>query len=611
MIGPSPITAPRHNTVSPLTKEPSGAIPTLHAIPPFLTRSRRGNVAFELICEHLPSFDTSKTLKTMFLSESNIQKFNRVKTRGRFVFPLMLQIGNVLMLLTTIAPARIGVIMAVVAPVLQLPGVVIIVASVRVQMIRILLTTYDFWFLTVSNVIFCVCFAVLLRDLRITTLLFGCAIAQISVCADAQVGNAHQLLTASIVNMVTHAAMLLAVLFRLVETSSTHVAFFWYSSDGHSISTRELLMNAQFNMVVLFSKLVYRNWRITRERKRERRQLSSHTVLIPEHRTCVSYQCSLKLVRKATVTSMSSTRLFLRRSAVHPRPLTGNDVVQLEFVPIMEEFNEHDSVIPRWSEAMKLVLNNRRHGHRRVVLLAFLYALGLLGFVCSVVAGLMGWFLVSASGNCLEVSALISSSTFCAIFLVSYQRQLCSRLIWSFDFIFLSSQLTITSCCLSSFFAWDKRAFSVWSFWLWMHWALTLDALTPSTSVALGFKRAFATPVIVLLLIMQFLFALQIIYWNCLWIPTQDLFQVTIIGRDITVKMVPFFLTRVWFIFMWNCRLLWRDLRRKSDDERLVLRGNVEFHFHWRKRNKPGHPSSLLQRRRVYPRWLIAKPPTI
>eukprot|EP00644_Phytophthora_capsici_P000488 jgi/Phyca11/560357/estExt2_Genewise1.C_PHYCAscaffold_40941 len=173
----------------------------------------------------------------------------------------MLQLGNLLMLLTTAAPRHIGVIMALVAPVLQFPGMIFIVASMRIEMLYLLFGTYDFWYFTVNNVIFGVCFTAMLRDVRVIIVLVGCVIVQISIAADALVGDRRQLYVSSIINCGTHLAMFVAVFLRRVDDNGNGDAHLLsYSSSGYGFSIRDTLMNTQLNMILLFGRLVYRNW---------------------------------------------------------------------------------------------------------------------------------------------------------------------------------------------------------------------------------------------------------------------------------------------------------------------------------------------------------------
>lgn len=60
---------------------------------------------------------------------------------------------------------------------------------------------------------------------------------------------------------------------------------------------------------------------------------------------------------------------------------------------------------------------------------------------------------------------------------------LISQLLWhillSFDFAFLSLQITFAHLSMCDLLHWDRRCYGVAASLLWMHWVLTLDAITP------------------------------------------------------------------------------------------------------------------------------------
>lgn len=526
----------------------------------------------------------------MLLTAKGLERFNHIRSRSRYVFAAMLQVGNILMVFTVLGPRRLGHYTAIIAPILQLPGFVLIVAAVRVQMVRILVTTYDFWFLTMSNAFFCAGFAVLLGDVRILSMVVGCLIVQVSICADAQVGNARQLLFSSIINTVAHSILFFAVLFRFIESSSAQVALFGYFSEDGAMSTRDVLMNTQFSMIMLFAKLVYRNWRIVRERAREGRQVSMRSVLIPQTRKCVTYQCVLKLASPASAAGLATLDPRSRGSVTGTRSVSPDGVVQLQCVRIREVFHVRDTVVPISPGGfMELLLSHsdeqRAVRNKRAVCLWILYLLGLCGcLIIPVLSDPTGWLNLERPACSLEAAALICSSAFCGVFFAFYNRRLLRRLVCTFDFFFLSSKITIACFCLSSVVGWDKRALSAASFWVWMHWALTLDALTPTAAKALAYRRLYLLTTVVVMFVVQILIAIEIFFRHPERIADMYMLKTTVAGHYVDVRMASFFFARVWSIFLWSGRLLWRAVTRQSEDERLMIEGQVEFHFHWRKR---------------------------
>ncbi|KAL4171942.1 hypothetical protein KRP22_007118 [Phytophthora ramorum] len=222
---------------------------------------QEGPPVFELVpIEDLPAFDAAKTLKTMLLTQEQIRRVNAFRTRWKHVIAFMLQLGNLLMLLTTAAPRRVGSVMAVLAPILQFPGMMLILGSMRIGMLYLLLGTYDFWYFTINNLIFGMCFSAMLLDIRVIVVVVGCVIVQISIGADALVGDRSQILLSSVINCGTHFAMFIAVFLKVVDDNGRGDTFILaYSSSGYGFSIRDTLMNTQLNMILLFGRL----WAIT------------------------------------------------------------------------------------------------------------------------------------------------------------------------------------------------------------------------------------------------------------------------------------------------------------------------------------------------------------
>ncbi|KAF4148046.1 hypothetical protein GN958_ATG02740 [Phytophthora infestans] len=238
----------------------------------------------------------------MLLTQDQIRRLNVFRAQWRYTIAFMLQMGNLLMLFTTAAPRNIGSVMAVLAPLLQFPGMLFIVGSVRLEMLFLLFGTYDFWYFTVNNIVFGVCFAALLRDIRIIVVLVGCAIVQISIGSDALVGDRRQILLSSVLNCMTHMTMFLMVFLKRVDDDGNGDTFMLsYSNSGYGFSIRDTLMNTQLNMVLLFGRLVYRNYVTMCEQDSATvRHVNAETSYIPSRRRCVSYYCTVGLQPKSS-----------------------------------------------------------------------------------------------------------------------------------------------------------------------------------------------------------------------------------------------------------------------------------------------------------------------
>ncbi|KAG7375697.1 hypothetical protein PHYPSEUDO_015571 [Phytophthora pseudosyringae] len=655
---------------------------------PGLATATQGNApVFEMaLIEELPAFDAAKTLKTMLLTQDQIRRLHAFRIQWWYVIACMLQLGNLLMLLTTAAPRRLGSVMALLAPILQFPGMMFIVGSMRIEMLFLLFGTYDFWYFTVNNIVFGVCFAAMLRDIRIIVVLVGCAIVQISIGADALVGDRRQIFLSSVINCGTHFAMLLAVFSKRVDDNGNGEAFVLsYSNSGYGFSIRETLMNTQLNMILHFGRLVYRNWWAMREQDTAKvRRVNSETSYIPGRRRCVSYYCTVGLRQKND--SVQSTIVGARRTSSVPRasstedgrstrsragsvlsiqalqsyhtpvtsrtqmpsfgPLNGVALtkgrfrlpkarsdqqqrerthirnftkIQLQFVPVGRDFNAYKTLVPGFGRLLDRALGASASHRGRRMLLNLFHTLGYVGMTVLVLGALVAW--VSKDQNLDHIRpglaqtqsvAFIASLTFCGVFFASYQRQLLSRLYSSFNFIFLSTKLTVASLALCQFFAWDRRVAWVWGAWLWMQWTITLDALPPSAMRLLAFRRSsLMLSVLAFELVGLVILSLELFALDRWIVPNRAVVDRVILGRHVQMSTLSALVSRLWTIFLWDCKLMWflsaalrRQRRRRlsaidasgtnEDDEgeRLLLTGRVEYFYEWASHTRPRNAKS-------------------
>ncbi|RLN54926.1 hypothetical protein BBJ28_00006268 [Nothophytophthora sp. Chile5] len=623
---------------------------------------------YELVpLDVLPSFDPSKSLKMLLLTTDQVQRFDGLKKRWRVMTAPMLQLGNLLMLLTTVAPQPFGSVLAIVAPLLQLPGLLIIAGSMRVEMLRLLFTTYDFWYFTFNNLVFGFCFAAMLADIRIVMVVFGCVIVQISIGADALVGDRLQLLLSSAINCGTHFAMSVVVMLRRVpDASGGDALLVSYSTTDFGLSVRDTLVNAQVNMILLFGRLVYRNWVTIREQNATAaRRISANVSVISSRRCCVSYYCRVGLRQQGTstadATTFSNVTVFSNASANpgeawggHPQtlsrtmsiqalpsvdkhrsapsaascppldtkdgdqtldvrheradssPIRSHKSIQLQFVPISQQFAAHHTVVPGFGRLLTRLLAPTASPWRRRVLLGLLHMLGVGGFAGLASGALLAWMSgkyeldqLRAGLERTQTLAFAASVIFCAVFFASYQRRLLRRLYSSFNFLFLSTKLTVASLALSLFFAGDHRTHWVWGAWLWMHWAITLDAMPPNVMHLLAFRRStLMLSVLVLMLLALILLSLELFVWGRWIVPDRAVVERTLFGRHMKINTLTPLVARLWTIFLWDCKLmwlllaaLWRQRQRRlvggadtcdvDEGECLLLSGRVEFFYEW------------------------------
>lgn len=182
------------------------------------------------------------------------------------------------------------------------------------------------------------------------------------------------------------------------------------------------------------------------------------------------------------------------------------------------------------------------------------------------------------TASALAIATTVSTILYCGQFLCMYQRQLLRMVCCSFDFLFLSVQLTIAHLGACELLAWEwRRCMGLLSSWVWVHWVMTLDALTPVARQKLAFTLNFAVPVLALRLVLQILLILDVLFWDELHMQDHLIFRGSVAGRDFRVSLLPFVVDRALTNIVWCARLMWRIRYRNSSNELIMLRGNVEY----------------------------------
>lgn len=180
----------------------------------------------------------------------------------------------------------------------------------------------------------------------------------------------------------------------------------------------------------------------------------------------------------------------------------------------------------------------------------------------------------------LQVAALACTTVFCVTSAYMYQRQLVRRLVFSFDFAFLSFQLTAVHVCVCDLVRWDGLSLVVCANWLWMHWVLAVDALTPFVQRHLGFRsRAFALPVVALFVVCQIAVAAAIVFDPHSSLQDRVVCEYVLSAEHrLQVRVVPFLLSRVMTLLSWSLRILWRLWTLKErESELVVIQGGVSY----------------------------------
>lgn len=392
-----------------------------------------------------------------------------------------------------------------------------------------------------------------------------------SILIDANVVIHREFVIASLFGGCFLVVLLVYVAFHLIDQAHDFVLFRFHT---RSLSVQDALVNGWANILVLTCRNIYR------KRVALRKHGASSTIV-----QCISYRCRLKLVR---VESSSRTQPEQPQQRIHcESPTTESAVSSATLTPM--RLASTDTVFPAINmlvrSAATLVLNPKNE--------AALALLRLLLFGAGVGSLLLGILsLALENANLIvnaQIGAFVCTLLFCGVCSSMYQRQLLHHLLFSFDFAFLSFQLMFVHLCVCDLVRWDSKCFIIWSSWLWMHWVLLIDALTPQVKLQLKLQTRFALPIVTLFIICQIAIAAQILLNPSSTLQDRVVYEHALSSsHSVQFRVVPFLLSRLIALLSWSLRIQWRLWTLKArEHELVVIQGSVTYN---RAKNPPERP---------------------
>ncbi|KAE9171736.1 hypothetical protein PF004_g27469 [Phytophthora fragariae] len=101
---------------------------------------------------------------------------------------------------TFASPASAGCILAPISVILQIPGLVLAIAHMRTEYMKVLVCTFDFWFLETANTLWATMFCAVLGDSRVVLVLFCWVDFTFWLLEEAYLYNSHTIMECSATN---------------------------------------------------------------------------------------------------------------------------------------------------------------------------------------------------------------------------------------------------------------------------------------------------------------------------------------------------------------------------------------------------------------------------
>uniref|UniRef100_H3HBM6 Uncharacterized protein n=1 Tax=Phytophthora ramorum TaxID=164328 RepID=H3HBM6_PHYRM len=496
-----------------------------------------------VLCSELPAFDPAPTLRSVLLSPPHLRRFNVfLRKTGWLTMPIY-GCALVLRVLVCSVPAPMGRELAPWAAVLHLPPCIVFAAGIRVEFVKLILSTFDFWFPFAANTLFMIFFCVVLQDLRVLLVIavwvaFGCSFLQETYFRDSRNIAASALLEAFLLVLVMGSISL------NIMDDLHHADLI--VADGHSLSTKEVLVNVIGTMATLMVRTMYRRVRLIKRQKK----------------------------MKGTAVQSLGYRCFIALSPTGPGTSPRNSVVPHPLGPLLF-FTSKKGLSRKKTDTSSAARVNSRH-------------------VSSLVLPPLQIHVVKDSRRYDPRDTL--------------WRQIGSLEPFK-SWQIIAFQLLAAHLCLTDIFSWQWAATcGIASSYLLAQWALTIDSLTPTMRHRLHVKSWMPTCCIVLFIVIQLLVLLDFMIWDYAKIHDRVFWDLDFLGHRAQFRVVSFLWSRVVTIFVWYGRLYYILVTRTHENTLIILRGNVEFDYQtWRLHAKqiPGIVVTLGHMRTEYVKVIV------
>lgn len=480
----------------------------------------------------LPSLDPSATVKRVVLNDKQLKVYNAFIRRIRLCITPLFLASFTLRFAAVFAPANFGRWIAPVATFTQLPLIFMVPLMFRYEYARLLFSTFDFWFHVVNITVWVLGLAVSFDDSR-GFLLFACwADCVNAVLLETYFGNKRIVAAFMRLSFGFLLSLYVGVILNLLD--DIHNKDLVHTSNT-SYSVRDGVTSVMTTTIMLLFRAAHR----------KRLALKSESSLS----LSVGYRCLLKL--SGVVTKPTSTPLHLS---------TKKPLFQLTPVPIATIINPDETLAPG---AWWLVVRMQKW---HIVLL---YIIGAFGLSFSMAA-----FLIRDIAPWCTIAGLSFTVTFISLFQVCQQRKLLQMLFTSFDFIFVWLQLGVTHLCACELMSWElKRIGSVLAGFLWLHWALTLDTLTPCVRRHLCVNSVFTLAIVLTSL------GLQILILFVMDLQDHEIWHTELLRQNLSVRPSSMLMSRALTLAFWCIRLISRHWSRKDANELYFIYGDVGFDY--------------------------------
>ncbi|KAJ8578001.1 hypothetical protein ON010_g1203 [Phytophthora cinnamomi] len=207
--------------------------------------------------DDLPAFDPLVMVKTVLLSPSSVKKFNRVALKYTRVTEQSVICGVILRFATFALPAHLGRMIAPIAAILHLPGMIVFTAGFRTEYVKIILHTFDFWFLYTTSTIWAVVLSIVLGDIRAMLVVVCWGNFTNAILQETYLRNTNFIMIVTVLELVYYILLLTWMSLEFVDEVHHYTVT---TARGQTLSTKDILVNAVGTLSMLLVRNLHRRF---------------------------------------------------------------------------------------------------------------------------------------------------------------------------------------------------------------------------------------------------------------------------------------------------------------------------------------------------------------
>lgn len=253
----------------------------------------------------LPAFDPRQTVKQKLVGAKQTRMFNYVIHRMRHVsFPMYL-LGYVLRAGVIFGPVAVGRALGPLALVLQLPTMLNATFALRVEFVRVIARTFEFWFLVLIATVWSVSLVLYLQDAR-AVLAPQCYVDFVNlVLIETYFQDSRSVILSAAISAAFQLALSVAVSLSAVDRAQSLTVA---DLDTHVFTLKDVLVNTMATMIMLFVRLAFRK----AESLRKQRQAAESWT------QSISYRCRTTLREVSSAVSVRGLAAPATEVSAHP-----------------------------------------------------------------------------------------------------------------------------------------------------------------------------------------------------------------------------------------------------------------------------------------------------